>query len=163
MPLVKWPTQEILLLNWEYFCKRSSRICLFQWWRLIQTVPLKKVRRTIKIPHVWFTFSDHGFKGAQNNFTESTNNWITVESKGLPPQCAKGHITKCCACHETTTRLHWHASKVLRLSRKTRKRSPILWLRSAKTSIACETSPTFHTLKERIVSQCVCAAQIERN
>ena len=47
----------------------------------------------------------------------------------------------------------------LRLSRKTRKQPPILWLGSAKTSISCETSSTFHTLKERIVSQCVCTAQ----
>ena len=45
---------------------------------------------------------------------------------------AKGHITKCCACHEKTTRLHWVTSKVLRLSRKTRKRPPILWLGTAK-------------------------------
>ena len=72
---------------------------------------------------------------------------------------AKGHITKCCACHEKTTRLHWHVSEVLRLSRKTWKRPPILCLGSAKTSISCETSSTFHTLKERIVSQCVCTAQ----
>ena len=68
-------------------------------------------------------------------------------------------LTKCCACHEKTTHLHWRVSKVLRLSRKTRKRPPILWLGSSKTSISCEASSTFHTLKERIVSQCVCTAQ----
>ena len=72
---------------------------------------------------------------------------------------AKGHITKCCACHEKTTRLHWVASKVLRLSRKTRKWPHILWLGTAKTSISCETSSTFHTLKVRIASQCECTAQ----
>ena len=77
----------------------------------------------------------------------------------LPRHREKGHITKCCACHEKTTRLLWHASKVLRLSRKTRKRPPSLWLGSAKKCISCETSSTFHTLKERIVSQCVCTAQ----
>ena len=75
---------------------------------------------------------------------------------------ARGHITKCCACHEKTTRLHWLASKVLRLSRKTRKWPHILWLGSAKTSISCETSSTFHTLKVRIVSQCECTAQWQR-
>ena len=75
---------------------------------------------------------------------------------------AKGRITKCCACHEKTTRLHWHASKVLRLSRKTRKWPHILWLGGAKTSISCETSSTFHTLKVRIVSQCECTAQWQR-
>ena len=72
---------------------------------------------------------------------------------------AKGHITKCCACHEKTTRLHWHTAKVLRLSRKTRKWPHILWLGNAKTSISCETSSTFHTLKDRMVSQCECTAQ----
>ena len=75
---------------------------------------------------------------------------------------AKGHITKCCACHEKTTRLHWHTAKVLRLSRKTRKWPHILWLGSAKTSISCETSSTFHTLKDRMVSQCECTAQWQR-
>ena len=75
---------------------------------------------------------------------------------------AKGHITKCCACHEKTTRLHWLASKVLRLSRKTRKWPHILWLGSAKTSISCETSSTFQTLKDRMVSQCECTAQWQR-
>ena len=75
---------------------------------------------------------------------------------------AKGHITKCCACHEKTTRLHWHTAKVLRLSRKTRKRPPILWFDTAKKSISCETSSTFHTLKVRIVSQCECTAQWQR-
>ena len=75
---------------------------------------------------------------------------------------AKGHITKCCACHEKTTRLHWHTAKVLRLSRKTRKWPHILWLGSAKTSISCETSSTFHTLKDRMVSQCECTAQWRR-
>ena len=38
---------------------------------------------------------------------------------------AQGLITKCCACYETTIHLHWHASK-------TRKCSPILWLRRSK-------------------------------
>ena len=61
-----------------------------------------------------------------------------------------------------TTRLHWHTAKVLRLSRKTRKWSHILWLGSAKTSISCETSSTFHTLKVRIGSQCECTAQWQR-
>ena len=75
---------------------------------------------------------------------------------------AKGHITKCCTCHEKTSRLHWHTAKVLRLSRKTRKRPHILWLGNAKTSISCETSSTFHTLKVRIVSQCECTAQWQR-
>ena len=75
---------------------------------------------------------------------------------------AKGHITKCCACHEKTSRLHWHTAKVLRLSRKTRKWPHILWLGNAKTSISCETSSTFHTLKVRIVSQCECTAQWQR-
>ena len=75
---------------------------------------------------------------------------------------AKGHITKCCACHEKTTRLHWVASKVLRLSRKTRKWPHIWWLGTAKTSISCETSSTFHTLKVRIASQCECTAQWQR-
>ena len=75
---------------------------------------------------------------------------------------AKGHITKCCACHEKTTRLHWHTAKVLRLSRKTRKWPHILWLGNAKTSISCETSSTFHTLKVRMVSQCECTAQWQR-
>ena len=72
---------------------------------------------------------------------------------------AKGHITKCCACHEKPTRVHWLASKVLRLSCKTRKWPHILWLASAKTSISCETSSTFHTLKVRIVARCECTAQ----
>ena len=58
-----------------------------------------------------------------------------------------------------TSRLHRHTAKVLRLSRKTRKRPHILWLGNAKTSISCETSSTFHTLKVRIVSQCECTAQ----
>ena len=75
---------------------------------------------------------------------------------------AKGHITKCCACHAKTTRLHSLAAKVLRLSRKTRKWPHILWLGSAKTSISCETSSTFHTLKVRCVSQCECTAQWQR-
>ena len=75
---------------------------------------------------------------------------------------AKGHITKCCTCHEKTTRLHWHTAKVLRLSRKTRKWPHILWRGSAKTSISCETSSTFHTLKDRMVSQCECTAQWQR-
>ena len=75
---------------------------------------------------------------------------------------AKGHITKCCACHAKTTRLHCVASKVLCLSRKTRKWSHILWLGSAKTSISCETCSTFHTLKVRIGSQCECTAQWQR-
>ena len=75
---------------------------------------------------------------------------------------AKGHITKCCACHEKTTRLHWHTAKVLRLSRKTPKWPHILWLGNAKTSISCETSSTFHTLKDRMVSQCECTAQWQR-
>ena len=74
----------------------------------------------------------------------------------------KGHITKCCACQEKPRHLHWLASKVLRLSRKTRKWPQILRLGSAKTSISCETSSTFHTLKVRIVSQCECTAQWQR-
>ena len=39
----------------------------------------------------------------------------------LPPLSKT--LTKCCACHEKTTHLHWRVSKVLRLSRKTRKTS----------------------------------------
>ena len=75
---------------------------------------------------------------------------------------AKRHIAKFCACHEKTTRLHWRDSKVLRLSRKTQKWPPSLWLGNAKTSISCETSFTFHTLKEMIVSHSVCAAYRKR-
>ena len=51
------------------------------------------------------------------------------------------------------------ASKILRLPRKMRKWPLTLKVWSAKTSIPCETSSTFHTLKERIMSQCVCTAQ----
>ena len=73
------------------------------------------------------------------------------------------HVTKCCACHANvkcrsrkycachakTTRWSWHASKVLRLPRKTRKRPPTLRLWSVKTSISCETSSNFHTLETK--------------
>ena len=74
----------------------------------------KKVRRTIKIPHVWFTFSDHGFKGAQNNFTESTNNCgiqgayllnaRKATSQSAAPATKKRRacidtLPKYCACH----------------------------------------------------------------
>ena len=52
---------------------------------------------------------------------------------------------------------------VLRLSRKTRKRPPILWLGTAKTSMSCETSSTLHTLKVRIVSQRMCTAPYGEN
>ena len=75
----------------------------------------------------------------------------------LPPLSKT--LTKCCACHEKQDALALTRFQRLRLSRKTRKQPPILWLGSAKTSISCETSSTFHTLKERIVSQCVCTAQ----
>ena len=51
-----------------------------------------------------------------------------------------------------------HASKVLRLSCKTRKWPPILWLWSTKTSISFETSSTFHILKDMIMTHCVCTA-----
>ena len=52
-----------------------------------------------------------------------------------------------------------HCQSILRLSRKTRKRPPILWFDTAKKSISCETSSTFHTLKVRCVLQCECTAQ----
>ena len=35
-------------------------------------------------------------------------------------------------------------------------------LGAPKTSISCETSSTFHTLKDRMVSQCECTAQWQR-
>ena len=70
-------------------------------------------------------------------------------------KCCACHATptcmsrKCCACHAKTTRWSWHASKVLRLPRKTRKCPPTLWLWSAKTSISCETSSNFHTFETK--------------
>ena len=76
----------------------------------------------------------------------------------LPRHRERPHHKLCCASQEKMTHLHWHVSK----SRKTRKRPPIFCLGSAKTSISCETSSTFHTLKERIVSQCV-YRPMERN
>ena len=62
---------------------------------------------------------------------------------------AKWMSRKCCACHAETTRWSWHASKVLRLPRKTRKWPPILWVWSVKTSISCETSSNFHTFETK--------------
>ena len=61
---------------------------------------------------------------------------------------AKRYIAECCACHAKVTRWYWHASKVLRLPRKTRKWPPIWRLWSAKTSISCETSFKFHTSEQ---------------
>ena len=49
--------------------------------------------------------------------------------------------------------------KYMRLSRKTGKWPHFLWLGSAKTSISCETSFTFHTWSVTIVSHCECTAQ----
>ena len=63
--------------------------------------------------------------------------------------CAKWMSRKCCVCHAKTTRWSWHASKVLRLPRKTRKWPPILWVWNVKTSISCETSSNFHTFETK--------------
>ena len=48
--------------------------------------------------------------------------------------------------------------RINELARTTRRRHDD----DAKTSISCETSSTFHTLKVRIVSQCECTAQWQR-
>ena len=55
-----------------------------------------------------------------------------------------------------------HCQSIAPVTQNTKMTSHFVTFGSAKTNISCETSSTFHTLKDRMVSQCECTAQWQR-